>query len=132
MSGVWKRRYGRPTKAPPDERGGNRHGRPNTTAPHPDSTHCRHSTDTPRTIRGASSLWGAPFSTVWGIRGSCGGDVPIERRGRDAEAVRDLSHADVGIGEQRLGGLDVVVREFRRPASGAANAPRGGKARLGE
>ncbi len=36
--GVWKRSYGRPTKAPPDERGGNRHGRPNTTAPHPDST----------------------------------------------------------------------------------------------
>ena len=30
--------HGRPTKAPPDERGGNRHGRPNTTAPHPDST----------------------------------------------------------------------------------------------
>jgi hypothetical protein len=24
---VWKRSYGRPTKAPPDERGGNRHGR---------------------------------------------------------------------------------------------------------
>src|SRR6516165_7175709 len=38
MSGVWRRSYGRPTKAPPDERGGNRHGRPNTTAPHPDST----------------------------------------------------------------------------------------------
>src|SRR3984893_18187390 len=38
MTWVWKRSYGRPTKAPPDERGGNRHGRPNTTAPHPDST----------------------------------------------------------------------------------------------
>src|ERR1700751_5810041 len=38
MSGVWKRSYGRPTETPPDERGGNRHGRPNTTAPHPDST----------------------------------------------------------------------------------------------
>jgi hypothetical protein len=45
---VWKRSYGRPTKAPPDERGGNRHGRPNTTAPHPDSTHCSPSRRRPR------------------------------------------------------------------------------------
>ena len=45
--------------------------------------------------------------------------------------MRDLGDADVGIGEHRLGGLDVVVGEFRRPASGAANTPRGGEARLG-
>jgi hypothetical protein len=38
MSGVWRRSYGRPIKAPPDERGGNRHGQPTATAPHPDST----------------------------------------------------------------------------------------------
>ena len=43
----------------------------------------------------------------------------------------DLSHADVGIGEHRLGGLDVVVSQFRWPASGAARAARGGEARLG-
>jgi hypothetical protein len=42
MRGMWKRRYGRATKAPPDERGGNRHARPTATAPHPDSTHGRH------------------------------------------------------------------------------------------
>jgi len=42
-----------------------------------------------------------------------------------------LRHADVGIGQYRLGGLNVVVGEFRRPVSGAANMPRGSKARLG-
>jgi hypothetical protein len=45
--------------------------------------------------------------------------------------VGDLHHTDVGIGEHRLGGLDVVVGEFRRSASRAASAPRGGQARLG-
>ena len=38
MSGVWKQSYGRATKAPPHERGGNRHARPTATAPHLDST----------------------------------------------------------------------------------------------
>lgn len=69
-----------------------------------------------------------PLSNAWGIRGPCGRDVPIERCRRDAEAVRDLSHADVEIGEHRLGGLDVVVGEFWRTASGAASTPRGGQA----
>jgi hypothetical protein len=72
-----------------------------------------------------------PFSNAWGIRGPRGGHISIERRRRDAEAVRDLSYADVGIGEHRLGCLDVVVGEFRRPASGAASTPRGGEPRLG-
>src|SRR4029077_9459123 len=72
-----------------------------------------------------------PLSNAWGIRSSCGRDVAIERRRGHAEAVRDLGHADAGIGQQRLGGLDVVVGEFRRASSGAAGAPRGGKARLG-
>jgi hypothetical protein len=55
----------------------------------------------------------------------------MERRGRNAEAVCDLSDADVGISQQRLGGLDVVVGEFRRAASCAAGASSGGEARLG-
>ena len=39
-----------------------------------------------------------PFSNVWGIRRPRGGHVSIQRRRRDAEAVCNLSHADVGIG----------------------------------
>ena len=38
MSGVWKRRHGRTSEAPPDESGGNRSVRPTATAPHLDST----------------------------------------------------------------------------------------------
>jgi hypothetical protein len=45
--------------------------------------------------------------------------------------MRYLPHTDIGVDQQRLGGLNVVVGEFRRPASGAAKATGGGEARLG-
>ena len=50
-------------------------------------------------------------------------------RGKDAGAAR-VELRGVRIGQQRLG-LDVVVREFRRSASGAAKTPCGGETRLG-
>jgi hypothetical protein len=50
--------------------------------------------------------------------------------GKPPKAVRDLGHANVGISQQRLGGLDVVVDEFRRTLSGAARAPRRREVRL--
>jgi len=53
----------------------------------------------------------------------------VDRGGRDAEAVRDLRHADVGIGQHCLGGLNVIVSQFRRTVT--RSPPCGSKPRLG-
>src|SRR3954451_2683164 len=74
---------------------------------------------------------GQLFLNARGVCGSRGGYIPIERCGGDTEAVRDLSYGNVRISKQRLGGLDIILGEFRGTASGAAKPPRGGKTRLG-
>jgi hypothetical protein len=52
-------------------------------------------------------------------------------RRRDTETVCDLGDADIGVGQHRLGSLDVFIGEFSRTTSGAACAASGGESRLG-
>jgi hypothetical protein len=70
-----------------------------------------------KTIRGAHDLSPPSADTfgshAGGIRSSRGGIISIEPRGRDAEAVRDLSDANVGIGEQCPCGFKVVFCQLR-------------------
>ena len=58
MRGKWKRSHGRAAKAPPDERGGNRHARPTAAAP------LSYSTRLTRSSSGAVSAANRPLPAV--------------------------------------------------------------------
>jgi hypothetical protein len=73
----------------------------------------------------------ASFSGSIRFARSRGRDIPIERRRRDAEAMRDLGDADVGIGEQCPRGFKVFLCQLRRATSSAAGMASSGEARLG-
>ena len=73
----------------------------------------------------------APFLNFRGVGGARGGDIAIERGRRHAEAVRDLSNADIGIRKQCPRGFEVLLGQLRRTATRAAEATGGREARLG-
>ena len=60
-----------------------------------------------------------------------GGQIPIERRGRYADAVGNVGDWNIGIGEQRPRNVEVVLGQLRRSAACPPHALRGLKPRAG-
>jgi hypothetical protein len=84
----------------------------------PDISHQNQYPDSPR------PLWAGQ------IRNSRGGYIAIERRGGNAEMVRDLGDADIGIGRYTLAASMSSSSSFGgrppvRPARGAQRGPLG-------
>ena len=89
---------------------------------------CRGIMDNPLAIDDDQRVLGDPALLLYvgKVRRSRRRNIPVERRRRNAEPVRDLGDADIGIGQQCPRDVKVVVGELRRPASGVAKATGGG------
>ena len=63
--------------------------------------------------------------------GSRGGQIAIERRGRNAEPSRNLRHHYVRVGQQRSCHVNIVFGQFGWSPARSACSPCGGETRLG-
>jgi hypothetical protein len=99
-----------PLKAPPDERGGNRHGRPNTTAPHPDST-CiirRHSRRLSRGTR--NELW-SRLKLQEPVERHTYSRTEYCRAEAGADGLRQSDRVGLGRGDEpSAGGREILLR----------------------
>src|SRR6476620_8076557 len=116
---MWKRSHGYTTKAPPDERGGNRYVQPKATAPHLDSTRSGGSLR----CRNMSGVGGRPDSCGDGENGAvdpfwtsavlfccdCKAQFP----------THDRLLSDVGVLDSREGLMKLPRRQFLHLAAGA-------------
>src|SRR6266404_1810123 len=121
MSGMWKRSYGRATKAPPNESGGNTHARPNVTAPHSDSTD-RLPIDLPHDFRPPVDDRQHRIRLLRREHRHHAGDAHLSQTLHPVEILAEAEHCDFD-GSRIAAGLPRHLAEFRQDIGDIA-APR--------